>query len=333
MQGISQYDTINDYEIILINDSDDFSLSENEFTSYNLKNLKIINSNNKKGYGVANNIAAQKASSEILIFMNDDIMLLPNCLEIIIDDLKMEKASAVQPKLIYPQNGKIQSTGHIFTHYTNAHAFENADRFDFFASQEQKRQALTTAVCATWKNIFFEMGMFDEIYYNAWEGMEYTLKLSHSGHICLYEPKAEAYHFRGGARNNYILNEQAQSAIFWSRWQGKIRCDLVENIKAQIKSKSNSEYLLLNFSKLTTARELIQSCDLNVSDCISYTYISGQSSVDLYKTIPSKLTSVHKSIIYFTNNFTQIVNNKIWFESRTGKQDLIIDLCGNVVYI
>ena len=180
---------------------------------------------------------------------------------------------------------------------------------------------------------FFEMNMFDEVYYNAWEGMEYTLKLSHTGHVCLYEPKAEAYHFRGGARNNYALNEQAQSAIFWSRWQDKIRCDLTEIIKEQIQHISSEEYLLLNFSKLTIACELISSCGFNVVDCISYTYISGQTTVDLYKIVPSRLAAINKDIIYFTNNFTQIINNKIWFESRKGRQDIIIDLCGNVVLL
>ena len=153
MQSISQYNTINNYEIILISDNDNFSLSERDFSDYNLRNLRILNSNVKKGYAAANNIAAKEACGDILIFMNDDIILLPNCLEIITDDLIQGKASAVQPKLIYPQNGKIQSTGHIFTHFTNAHAYENSDRFNEFALNENKRQALTT-LCHMEKNIF-----------------------------------------------------------------------------------------------------------------------------------------------------------------------------------
>ena len=42
----------------------------------------------KQGYGAANNIATQSANCDYLIFMNDDIILKPDCLEKMLSVLK-----------------------------------------------------------------------------------------------------------------------------------------------------------------------------------------------------------------------------------------------------
>lgn len=37
-------------------------------------------------------------------------------------------------------------------------------------------------------------------------------------------------------------------------------------------------------------------------------------------------------MIYFVNSYTQIKDNHLWFECRKNKDDLIIDLSGNVIH-
>lgn len=220
---LSQYPTINEYEIIVINDGGEYSISEEQYKDLGLNCVHKIDLSEKQGYGAANNIATQSANCDYLIFMNDDIILKPDCLEKMLSVLKRDDVSAVQPKLIYPQSNLVQSTGHIFTKFTNAHALENAHIDSRIVNKSGERQALTTALCATKKTSFSKMGKFSAEYYNAWEGMEYTLKLTYNGEKCWYAHEAEAYHIRGGARNQYELNEEAQSAIFWSKWSKNIK--------------------------------------------------------------------------------------------------------------
>ncbi len=329
---LSTYNSIGDYEIILINDNVDFYFDEQYIAQYSINNAKIIHSLEKLGYGAANNKAVDYAMCDILIFMNDDVILRSNCLETMIDDLQSGKADAVQPKLVYPQSNTIQSTGHVFTPYSNAHALENSPISTPIANTSGFRTALTTAVCATKKDLFLQMGKFDLIYYNAWEGMEYTLKLAMNGYRCFYDHKAEAYHIRGGARSLYSLDVEYQSAVFWSRWSEKINSDLPHLILSQLMRKElEGIYLLLNFSKMTNAHSFIGTCNLNIEESISYTYNSGFTSIDFFKCLPIKLSQTNLDIIYLTNNFTQVKNNALWYELRTNHHDLIIDLCGNVV--
>lgn len=331
---LSNYRTINDYEIIIVNDFADFTFDNDYFLSQGIKNVEIITAEHKLGYGAANNLAVEKSACDIIVFLNDDIILKENCLEKLIERLKNTQVGAVQPKLIYPQNNMIQSTGHVFTKYTNAHAFENISSTNDLVNRNYTRKALTTAVCATKKELFEKFGGFDTSYYNAWEGMEYTLKLSTNGYKCIYEHQAEAYHIRGGARSGYLLDEDAQSALFWSRWNCKIIEDLNEIISLQLDTKMlDSNYLLINFSKLTTCDTILRKCGMNISNIFSYTYNSGLKHVDFFRFVPVALLKSKLNIIYFANNFTQIKNNNLWFELRRERADLIVDLSGNVLKV
>lgn len=99
---LSQYPTINEYEIIVINDGGEYSISEEQYKDLGLNCVHKIDLSEKQGYGAANNIATQSANCDYLIFMNDDIILKPDCLEKMLSVLKRDDVSAVQPKLIYP---------------------------------------------------------------------------------------------------------------------------------------------------------------------------------------------------------------------------------------
>ena len=330
---LSQYPTINEYEIIVINDGGEYSISEEQYKDLGLNCVHKIDLSEKQGYGAANNIATQSANCDYLIFMNDDIILKPDCLEKMLSVLKRDDVSAVQPKLIYPQSNLVQSTGHIFTKFTNAHALENAHIDSRIVNKSGERQALTTALCATKKTTFSKMGKFSAEYYNAWEGMEYTLKLTYNGEKCWYAHEAEAYHIRGGARNQYELNEEAQSAIFWSKWSKNIKEDLHNIISAQLTSSELSNYVVLNFSKLPNPAPILEACGIQVDNMVSYTYISGAKSLDFFRCLPNAFCRYDADIIYFTNNYTQVKNNLLWFKYEKRKNDLIIDLSGNVLSV
>lgn len=330
---LSNYNNINDYELIFVNDDSDYIFDEKYVHSFNIKNVKVVNISPKKGYGVANNLAVEHAHSEIIIFMNDDILLKENCLEILVNDLNCNKCDAVQPKLIYPQTNTIQSTGHVFTNYTNSHAFEHQP-LESNIIYSDYRSALTTALCATRKDLFLKMGKFDPVYINAWEGMEYTLKLTTKGYMCYFDSNAEAYHIRGGARNLFKLDETCQSAIFWSRWHNKIKPDLHKFIVKQLNDyEFNNSYVILNFSKLVNEKEFLSKCNIKQKEIISYSYNSGEKTIDFLKVLPTSLCSIDKNMIYLSNNFTQVIKNSLWFDLRKDNHDLIIDLCGNVIRV
>lgn len=331
---LSTYASIREYEIILTSDGNNEINYDRIIYDFFPDNCIYIYNEKKQGYGIVNNIASHYASTDILIFMNADIILGSKCLESIIAPFSDKTIEAVQPLLIYPQNMSTQSTGHIFCQYYNTHMFENRPITDDIVNQSGYRKAFTTALCAIRKDIFEAYGGFNEKYFNAWEGMELGLKITSNGGKCYYNPSAKAFHIRGGGRGQYKIDETPQTAYFWTQWGQNISENLSEILNMQIENiEKGKKYVLLNFSCIRDSSNIASKLSINIVDSIKYTELAGYTSIEFFKTLPYFLLSLEKDIIYLANNFTIIKNNKLWFDMRKSHNDLIIDLSGNCLPI
>ena len=282
------------------------------------------------GYGIVNNIAVKESNCEYLIFMNADVILTDNCLEYMLKHFEDDKVSAVQPLLVYPQNLTVQSTGHVFCKFYNTHLFENRQYDAPIVQSPGIRKAVTTALCAIRKKTFDAFNGFNEYFFNAWEGMELGLKITQSGQKCLYEPKALAYHIRGGGRGQYQIDETPQTAYFWTTWGNEIKENLSFYLNDQLKEMTlDSNFTLLNFSCIRNYSEITKQLRIQIEDSLEYTELAGYSKIEFFKTLPHSLVNLANSIVYLTNNFTVVSNNKLWFKLRANNNDIIMDLSGN----
>lgn len=60
---------------------------------------------------------------------------------------------------------------------------------------------------------------------------------------------------------------------------------------------------------------------------------TSQSPIQLYNLLDYSIVETSMPIIYFVDNFNLIINNKLWFNERPFKRDLIIDWNGNIIPI
>ena len=329
---LSKYENIKEYELIFTSDGNNDVNYEKSITRFFGKNYKYIDHKIKRGYGVVNNIAAHQSTTDILILMNADIILQPNCLENLILSLRQEKVQAVQPLLIYPQTMRVQSTGHVFCKFYNTHMFENRSINDPIVNKPGYRNAFTTALCAVDKEEFFKHNGFDEKYFNAWEGMELGLKIVTSGGKCYYNPAARAFHIRGGGRGQYKIDETPQTAYFWSKWGNTINENLSKVINLQVDdSDKNLRYILLNFSCIRDFQYIANMLSLDIVECLNFTEFAGNPKIEFFKTLPYSLLDIEFNIIYLANNYTTIINNSLWFDLRNMFNDIVIDLSGNYI--
>lgn len=327
---LSTYTSIGEYEVILTSDGNNEIRYDKIIHDFFPDNCIYIYNEKRQGYGIVNNTASHYASTDILIFMNADIILGHKCLESIIAPFSDKTIEAVQPLLIYPQSMCTQSTGHVFCRYYNAHLLENRPITDDIVNQPGYRKAFTTALCAVRKDIFDMYGGFNDKYFNAWEGMELGLKITSNGGKCYYNPSARAFHIRGGGRGQYKIDETPQTAYFWSKWGQNISENLSEILNQQIKIiNQGKEYVLLNFSCIRDFSDIASKLAINILASVEYTELAGYSSIEFFKTLPYFWLSFKKEIIYLANNFTIIKNNKLWFDMRKHHNDLILDLSGN----
>lgn len=295
-------------------------------------NIQLIKSE-KVGYGRANNIAVEHSSGEYLFFINCDIFVEHGCFEKMYAALETGKADCVQPLLIYPQSNLVQCAGTFFGSYYKDHLFDGNKIDASIVQQEGKRQALTSALYAMKKSIFYEFGGFDEFYYNKLEGFELSYKISLAGKICLYLPSAKAWHSRGGGRKQYSFDFRQQEAYFWARYGASVKEDLSVYINMQLASiNCRQPYYTIIMNQLRTWKDVLNKTPLQIQELIEMPW-TPPGTFNLWDVFPNELLNYKGNLLLILENIRYLKDNIYWFELRNNPNDIAIDRYANVVNI
>ncbi len=321
-----------DDEVIIISDGCD-----NSSTLCYIKNLvksdmrfKLIELKEKSGFSKANNIGVDASKYENIIFINTDIFPTNNCIFNMIKMLtESEEIAAVQPLLLYPQNGLVQSTGHVFSKVKSGQLFAMRNSNDPIINISGSRQALTMALCDVKRRVFYEMGGFNEEYYNSHEGMELTLKMTIAGYKCMYCANAVAYHCSGVARDKVPFDISRQRAYFYQQWSEFISNDLENYLLKQIDSDIISkEYIVYNMSSSTDWKRILKILKISYNKEILCNE-RFNSSINLYDCISFTCLYYPMPYLFLCDSFKQISSNYNWIKNRNNPDDIVIDLNGN----
>ena len=329
------------YELVLVKD-EDCGLEMNEAIAKLIDGnslIKQIEEGYANGTSVANNLGVANSNNELIAFVNNDVFLQDDTLELLKAELlSSEDIGVVQALLLYPNSNLVQSTGHIFGNYHNTHALINRKASDKIVQTRAVRQGVTNACCLMRKSTFNEHGGYDTNFYNAWEGLDLNLQITKSGKQCVYLPSAVAYHIQGGSRESIYRNQSYQDSYFWLKNNSILKCDFQDLIMTQL-----NDLAIFNIKN-----------DYHIINCSSYSYEQWQPLLDLFEgnlsktaiTIYSKdgvikleakilldeLNSYGK-VIYLVDNYTKIKNNKYVFNQKDSSNDIVIDISGNVLAI
>lgn len=321
-------------EIILISDgcNDNQTLEYIERTQKKFNNIHFIKLNEKVGYSKANNIAVEKSHGKLLLFINTDVFPKEGSIELLMDCFyKYDNIGAVQGLLLYPQNLTVQSTGHVFSDYINHHLYNGRNSNEIEVKTSSQRQALTTAFCMIPRTVFDTIGPFNEFYYNAYDGMELTLKINLNGYKCYYLADAIAYHSTGGTRKYIEYNNEYQSKYFYSHFGKKIKNDLFYYLKNQLKTIDiQKNYFVINCNFAMDWKLILEQLNINYSQFIDI-YDRGSNNIDLYHNLTYLFLTDATPLLFITDHFKNLSQNLNWFIIRNNPNDLIIDYHGNCV--
>lgn len=322
-------------EIIVVNDCVESIKTLNLLNQINEENdnVILINLDRKVGYGKANNIGVDATTNDYLFFINTDVFAEKNCFEKMYNWLKQNKADCVQPLLIWPQNNRIQCAGSFFGPYYKNHLFagRRPESIDF-SKIPTTRQALTSALYAMKKEIFYKYEKFDEFYYNKLESFELSFKLTLNGKKCVCLTDAIAYHSQGAGRNQYYFDFYQQEAYFWTNMGKKVVPDIGKYYECQMTEEMcDCVFDVIAITQTRNVKELIAS--LNMKIC-SYYEINGidPNKINLYNLLPYSTHKITNPILFFVENITNLMGNSKWFNERKQK-DIAMDTYGNLLYV
>ena len=209
-----------DFEVIFADDA------STDGTSDWLKSLpapryRFVRLESNCGYAAANNAAVKMARGRYLVLLNNDTVLLPGWLEAMIRVLvRAPQAGVVGNVQREADSGLIDHLGVLFT--LGGYPV-HAGKDSVSPPDEEYLQwpAVTAACCAMRRDLFTQLGGFDEAFQNSYEDTDFCLKASEAGHQIYVANRSVIYHHVSaspGRKDNDVRN----FAIFWARWGGLI---------------------------------------------------------------------------------------------------------------
>ncbi|PBJ15801.1 glycosyltransferase family 2 protein [Flavobacterium sp. ACN6] len=185
------------------NDSTDNSI---EFVTENFPTVKIVKNTGNHGFAKGYNDALKHIDAEIYALVNSDIEVTENWLKPILETFENEKQTAIiQPKILDFKNkeyfeyagaagGFIDKFGYPFC---RGRIFETIEKDNGQYDNNCELFWASGACFFIRKNVFHELGGFDESFFAHQEEIDLCWRASNEGHIIKYNYHSVVYHVGG----------------------------------------------------------------------------------------------------------------------------------------
>lgn len=168
---------------------------------------KIVSFDHNHGYCGGNNRAVPFAKGDILLFLNNDVRVEPDWLDHLNVSFQRAETGVVQPKLrsyLKPcyfeyagaAGGMVDWLGYPFC---RGRLFETVEKDTGQYDDESTIFWASGAAMAIRKNIFNELGGFNEEFEFHMEEIDLCWRVWHSGRQIWCQPKSVVYHLGGGS--------------------------------------------------------------------------------------------------------------------------------------
>jgi O-antigen biosynthesis protein len=220
-------------EILLVDNDSIEPTTLSYFSSLSaLPQIRMTSFRGQFNWSAINNAAAAAAQGEVLIFLNNDTVVLTKewCVELVSNALRKD-VGAVGARLLYP-DGTIQHAGVLLgVEGVAGHESvgDTAATAGYFGRNQMLRSAaaVTGACLATRRMLFQQLGGFDDLNLKvAFNDVDYCMKVRKAGYRIVYDPFAVLYHLESKSRGREISEAQqtrhrAEAVFFRQRWGDK----------------------------------------------------------------------------------------------------------------
>lgn len=225
LEAVSQNTEDVEYEVIVVDNAS--TDSTGDLLGQLEGDIQVIRNRVNVGFARANNQAARLARGKYLVFLNNDTLPQARWLSTLVTAMEDDPGvGAVGSKLIYPEDETIQHAGVVFGPHSKVpyHIYRDFSRYHPAVNKKRAFSALTGACLAIRKELFFELGLFDEEFVNGGEDTDLCLRIRGKGDKILYIPESEVYHFEGRTpgRGDKIRSNRE---LLVKKWGQKIQPD------------------------------------------------------------------------------------------------------------
>lgn len=236
------------YEIIIIDNDSVEARTHEYFDKIKSDKIRIIRDESPFNFSYLNNLAARYARGEYLLFLNNDIEIISrDWLEEMLSFAQFPDIGCVGARLYYPDDtvqhaGVILGIGGVAGH-AHKHLMKGQNGYFNRAVLHQSLSAITAACLMIRKNVFEEIGGFDEGLAIAFNDIDLCLKVRMAGYRNVYTPYAEAYHHESKSRGKEDTDEKvkrfnSEVETMIKRWGDKLLSDPAYNPNLTIENEN-----------------------------------------------------------------------------------------------
>ncbi len=196
--------------------------------------VKVITNQSNLGFAKACNQGAKAVTEPYILFLNNDTEPQPGWLESLLDVLDKDPClAAAGSKMIFP-DGTIQHAGVLILDdrklpdpLVARHIYYNKPSDFREANEPRTYQALTAACLLIRREVFEEVGGFDEEYWNGYEDIDLCFKLQEKGWALVYQPGSVLIHHESKSGPERFTKVRENIQRLHERWLGRIKPDAV----------------------------------------------------------------------------------------------------------
>jgi GT2 family glycosyltransferase len=178
------------------------------------------------GFATACNTGASTAAStEFLLFLNNDTVARPGWLDTMVEYATTRHVDVVGAKLLFP-NDTIQHAGVAICQDGFPRNLYSGFRADHPAASHSRALRAVTGACMLVRRPVFEAtGGFDAAFRNCLEDVDFCLRAHGQGATIHYCADAVLYHLESTSRGRRSHDADAAARLFRDRWLGRVPPD------------------------------------------------------------------------------------------------------------
>lgn len=230
LNSIFDKSTYKNYEIIVIENNSAESATFDYYkkiTALN-ENVKVVTWDGEFNYSAINNFGVRHATGEYCLFLNNDVEIITeNWMEEMLMYAQRNDVGAVGVKLYYPDDtvqhggigiGLLTLAGHYHRGFERLHP-----GYMGRLSYAHNVSAVTAACMMVRRDVFEEIGGFEEKLKVAFNDVDLCMKIRQKGYLIVFTPFAELYHYESKSRglDNNIEKRQrfiSEVKLFHQKW-------------------------------------------------------------------------------------------------------------------
>ncbi|MFM2302983.1 MAG: hypothetical protein RLZZ135_386 [Cyanobacteriota bacterium] len=246
--------TYSNYEVLVIdNNSVEASTAEvlDRWTKTEPTRFRHLAFKQPFNFSKLNNYAVSNTQSELIVFLNNDTeVITPDWLEAMAEQAQRPTIGAVGCLLLYPNEtiqhaGIVLGLGGVAGHGNHYASSSNPGYFGQLISISNF-SAVTAACLMCRREVFDEVGGFDEVLSIAFNDVDLCLKMKQAGYHNVYLPHARLYHYESKSRGYENTTEKQlrfkqETAHIRNKWGDSINNDPCYNPHL---SRTSSDYSL-----------------------------------------------------------------------------------------